>query len=277
MVWKNHEKKGLMVFLPLAGLLIFMLFPFIWTFITSIKAPAELYAQPIVYWPKQPGLQNYVRLFREVNFFRNMLNSGIVAILTVGISLLVSLLAAYAFSRYAFKGKYLVMGLFLLINMFPNILLLIPLYSTMRALKLLYTPFSLVIAYSTFTIPFSVWLLTGYLNDLPQALEEAGMVDGCNRRQAFIRIILPLTRPGIIATGIYIFITAWNEFIYAVMFTNEASRTIPVALQALVGQFNIQWDLLTAGGIVTIIPILIMFLIVQKKLIEGLTAGAVKG
>lgn len=200
-----------------------------------------------------------------------------VAGITSIISLFVSLLAAYSFARFNFKGKIFCMVSFLLINMFPPVLLLTPLFTIMRKLGLLYTPYSLMIAYSTFTIPFSVWLLTGYIQDLPVSLEEAAMVDGCSRLEAFIRITLPLTIPGIVATGIYIFITAWNEFIFALMFTNEATRTLPVALQTFIGQFEIQWGLLTAGGVVTTIPVVILFMLIQKKLVEGLTAGAVKG
>jgi multiple sugar transport system permease protein len=161
--------------------------------------------------------------------------------------------------------------------MFPSILLLVPLFSIMRVIHILYTPMALVLSYSTFTIPFSVWMLTGFLNDLPRALEEAAMIDGCSRIMAFMRIIMPIAIPGVVATGVYIFINSWNEYTYAVMFTNEATRTIPVALKLLVGEFNIQWGLLTAGGIITILPICVMFMFVQKSLIQGLTAGAVKG
>jgi multiple sugar transport system permease protein len=147
----------------------------------------------------------------------------------------------------------------------------------MRRLGLLYTPSSLLLAYTTFTIPFSVWLLTGYINDLPSSLEEAAMVDGANRAQAFIKIILPILVPCLVATGVYIFMQAWNEYTFAVMFTNEKNRTIPVALKNLVGQLGVQWDLLTAGGIITILPVCIMFFFAQRRLVEGLTAGAVKG
>jgi len=169
------------------------------------------------------------------------------------------------------------MGLFLTNNMFPNVLLLIPLYAIMRNLNLLYSPLSLVIAYATFTIPFSVWMLTGYLTDLPSSLEEAAMIDGANRAIAFIKVVLPVLMPSIIATGIYIFIQSWNEYTFAVLFTNEATRTIPVALKNLIGQLGVQWDLLTAGGIITIIPVCLMFFFAQKKLIQGMTAGSVKG
>lgn len=169
------------------------------------------------------------------------------------------------------------MTLFLCNNMFPTVLLLIPLYSIMRKMGLLYTPGALILSYTTFTIPFSVWLLNGFLNDLPLSLEEAALVDGCSRFTAFFKVILPILNPSLIATGVYIFMTSWNEYTFAVMFTNTATRTIPVALKSLIGQLGVQWDLLTAGGIVTIIPVCIMFFFAQKRLVEGMTAGAVKG
>ena len=264
-------------YIPLILLVIFALFPYLWTFLTSIKPEKELYTPVLRYLPRQPTLDNYSTLFNKTNFFKNMGNSFLIAGITSIISLFVSLLAAYSFARFNFKGKIFFMISFLLINMFPPVLLLTPLFTIMRKLGLLYTPYSLIIAYSTFTVPFSVWLLTGYIQDLPVSLEEAAMVDGCSRLEAFVKITLPLTIPGIIATGIYIFITAWNEFIFALMFTNEATRTLPVALQTFIGQFEIQWGLLTAGGVVTTIPVVVLFMFIQKKLVEGLTAGAVKG
>lgn len=273
----NLIKKMFYFAAPLAAILLFTLFPFVWTFLTSIKTQKELFTPVLRYLPSHPTFANYIELFRHMNFIKYLANSFFVASITAVCSLFVSLLAAYAFFRYSFRGKYLVLLSFLLINMFPSVLLLIPLYSIMRQVGLLFTPYALIIAYSTFTIPFSTWLLTGYLNDLPISLEEAAMVDGCNRRQAFIRILLPLTIPGVIATGIYIFITAWNEFVFAVMLTNESCRTLPVALQSFVGEFDVQWGLLSAGGIVTTLPIMLVFMVVQKKLVEGMTAGAVKG
>ena len=263
--------------LPLLLLLVFLLFPFYWTFVTSVKPSAELYQAHVTYWPKNFTWTSYTKLFSDFNFFKPMANSFIVALSTTLITLLVALLAAYAFSRFEFKGKRGFMILFLTNNMFPTVLLLIPLFTIMRKLGLLYTPSSLILAYTTFTIPFSVWLLNGYINDLPSSLEEAAMVDGANRAQAFIRIILPIMVPCLIATGVYIFMQSWNEYTFAVMFTNERNRTIPVALKNLIGQLGVQWDLLTAGGIVTIIPVCIMFFFAQKRLVEGLTAGAVKG
>lgn len=274
---KEIIRKILLVYLPLAALMLFLLFPFYWTFITSIKPESELYGKTVTYWPKKATFEAYKRLFTEFNFLKAMRNSFVVAGSATIVSLVVSLLAAYAFSRYRFKGRRILMAMFLTNNMFPTVLLLIPLYTIMRSLGILYTPLSLVLAYTTFTIPFSVWLLNGYMNDLPQSLEEAAMVDGATRFQAFIKIILPIMTPCLIATGVYIFMTAWNEYTFAVMFTNEGNRTIPVALKSLIGQLGVEWGLMTAGGIITIVPICVMFFFAQKRLVEGLTAGAVKG
>ncbi|WP_101698265.1 carbohydrate ABC transporter permease [Clostridium minihomine] len=270
-------QKFLLLYLPLIVMLLFLLFPFYWTFVTSIKPESELYGSVITYWPQNVTFESYKKLFVDFNFLKPMGNSLLVAAITTIISLVVSMLAAYAFSRYRFAGRKAFMILFLTNNMFPTVLLLIPLYAIMRSMGLLYTPMSLVLSYTTFTIPFSVWLLNGFINDLPLSLEEAAMVDGCNRAQAFTRIIFPVLVPCLVATGVYIFMTSWNEYTFAVMFTNESNRTIPVALKNLIGQLGVQWDLLTAGGIITIIPVCIMFFFAQKRLVEGLTAGAVKG
>jgi multiple sugar transport system permease protein len=277
---KNKQNifiKIAVLYVPLTLLLLFLLFPFYWTFVTSIKPEKELYGSLITYWPQIPTFESYKKLFVDFNFLQPMYNSFLVAIITTVLSLSVSVLAAYAFSRFKFKGKKVFMMLFLTNNMFPTVLLLIPLYAIMRSIGILYTPMSLVLSYTTFTIPFSVWLLNGYLNDLPMSLEEAAVVDGANRAQAFTKIIFPVLVPCLVATGVYIFMTSWNEYTFAVMFTNQANRTIPVALKNLIGQLGVQWDLLTAGGIITIIPVCILFFFAQKRLVEGLTAGAVKG
>ena len=266
-----------LLWVPLVIFLLFLLFPFYWTFVTSLKLPEELHSLKVIYWPQNPSFQAYSHLFGQYNFLHPMKNSLVVAIITTLISLSVSTLAAYAFSRFRFVGRKPLMVLFLTNNMFPTVLLLIPLFTIMRKMGLLYNPASLVLSYTTFTIPFSVWLLTGYLNDLPIALEEAAMIDGANRAQGFLRIVLPLLLPCMLATGVYIFMQSWNEYTFAVLFTNETSRTIPVSLKMLVGQLGVQWDLITAGGIITVIPVCIMFFFAQKRLVAGLTAGAVKG
>lgn len=274
---KHPIRRVLLLFLPLTVILLFLLFPYYWTLVTSLKPNAELYSTQVVYWPANPTLNAYTQLFGQFNFLKPMANSFVVAIVTTALSLTVSMLAAYSFSRFRYKGRKFLMVLFLTNNMFPTVLLLIPLFTIMRQFNILYTPTALVLSYTTFTIPFSVWLLNGYLNDLPMSLEEAAMVDGANRAQAFLRIILPVLIPCLLATGVYIFMQSWNEYTFAVLFTNDSNRTVPVALKSLIGQFGVQWELLTAGGIITVIPVCFLFFFAQKKLVAGLTSGAVKG
>ena len=273
-IGEKNLSRVFLLWIPLVLFLLFLLFPFYWTFVTSIKLPEELHSLKVIYWPQHPTFQAYSHLFGQYNFLHPMKNSLIVAAITTVVSLTVSTLAAYAFSRFRFRGRKL---LFLTNNMFPTVLLLIPLFTIMRKLGLLYKPASLVLSYTTFTIPFSVWLLNGYLNDLPLSMEEAAMIDGADRAKAFTRIVLPVLLPCLLATGVYIFMQSWNEYTFAVLFTNENSRTIPVSLKMLVGQLGVQWDLITAGGIITVIPVCIMFFFAQKRLVAGLTAGAVKG
>ena len=274
---KDTLKTVFLVYLPLLILLIFLLFPFYWIIVTSLKSNSDLYSSSVQYWPQHPTIDAYRHLISQNNFFHPLKNSFIVAAVTTVISLTVSTLAAYAFSRFRFKGRKPLMMIFLTNNMFPTVLLLIPLYTMMRKINLLYTPWALVLSYTTFTIPFSVWLLNGYMNDLPVSLEEAAMIDGATRAKAFLKIDLPLLLPCLLATGVYIFMQSWNEYTFAVLFTNENNRTIPVALKNLIGQLGVQWELITAGGVIAIIPVCIMFFFAQKRLVAGLTAGAVKG
>ncbi len=272
---KNLQKLGVAV--CLAVIIIFILFPFYWMFVTSIKPDEELYGLAVTYWPKNLTWASYNKLFSRFHYLKYFKNSMIVAATTTVLSLTISTMASYAFSRYRFRGRKLLQCMFLSNNMFPAVLLLIPLYTIMRKLSILYTPLAMILANTTFTIPFSIWMLNGYMNDIPSSLEEAAMVDGANRFQAFVKIIMPVLLPCQIAVGVYIFMTSWNEYTFANLFSNSASRTIPVALRTLIGELGVEWGMMTAGGVITILPVLIMFFFVQKRLISGLTAGAVKG
>jgi multiple sugar transport system permease protein len=222
-------------------------------------------------------VENYTRLFATVGFGRNLLDSLIVSSGTVLVGLSLSITAAYSFSRFEFRAKRILMLQFLLINMFPLVLLILPLFVLMRVLGLLDTHLALIIANSTIAIPFSIWMMVSYMNGIPRSLDEAAMTDGCSRFGALFRVVLPLCVPGIIATGIYIFITSWNEYLYALTLGGRNVRTITVAVQTLIGEYEVQWGLLTAGGIVGAMPATVLFLLVQKRLISGLTQGAVKG
>lgn len=272
---KSTVRRILAVDLPMALILVFTLSPYLWMFLTSITEEKRLFTDG----PSLTGatLANYIRLFETVGFHSYLLHSFIIAAGTVVVGLTLSVTAAYSFSRFRFFGKRILLLQFLLINMFPVVLLIPPLFVLMRVFGLIDTHLALIIANATVAIPFSVWMMTSYMNGIPKSLDEAAMTDGCSRLGALWRVVLPLCTPGIIATGIYIFITAWNEYLYALTLGGRNVRTITVAIQTLIGEYEVEWGLLTAGGIVGAMPATILFLIVQKRLISGLTQGAVKG
>ena len=266
------------LWLPLAAWLGFVLAPYAWMFITSIKPPDELYTKVVDYWPRRPTFEGYRLLLESTPFLIYMRNSGIVALSTCAVALVVAVSAAYCFSRLHFRGKGILLFGFLVTQLFPSVLLVLPLFLIMRSLGILNTPPALILAHSTFAVPFSTWLLTGFFNAIPRELDEAATIDGCSRLQAFRFVLLPLSAPGLAAALTYIFIYSWNEFIYALTFTADLrARTIPVGLHTFMGEFIIRWDLLTAGGVITALPIVFFFMLVQRHLIAGLTAGAVKG
>ncbi|MGR3660162.1 MAG: carbohydrate ABC transporter permease [Paracoccaceae bacterium] len=261
--------------LPMLAIVAFALGPYLWMLATSLTQESKLFTEGPSF--ANTTIANYIRLFKTVGFHKNMLHSLIIASGTVVVGLLLSVTAAYAFSRFSFRGQKILMIQFLIINMFPIILLILPLFIMMKNLGLIDTHLGLIIANSTIAIPFSVWMMTSYINSIPKSLDEAAMTDGCTRLGALWRVVLPLCTPGIIATGIYIFITAWNEYLYALTLGGRNVRPITVAIQTLIGEYQIEWGLLTTGGIVGALPTTILFLIVQKRLVGGLTQGAVKG
>jgi multiple sugar transport system permease protein len=263
--------------LPVLLIVIFALAPFAWMILTSLTPSDRLAATSVSLSPSGWGLDNYVRLFEQTSFLGNMGHSLIIAIGTVVLGLGVSVTAAYAFSRFRFAGRKAIMLQFLLVNMFPVVLLILPLFVLMRRLGLLDTHFSLILANATVAIPFAVWMLTSYVGAIPRSLDEAAMIDGCSRLTALRRVVLPLAMPGIISTGIYIFITAWNEYLYALTLGGKNVRTVTVAIQTLIGEYQIEWGLLAAGGVIGALPATLLFLLVQRRLIGGLTQGAVKG
>jgi multiple sugar transport system permease protein len=269
-------KKLLTTYLPITLILLFAIGPYVWTGISSITLEKELYRPDFRFFPENPTIENYVRLFTKLNFAANMIDSLIIAIATAVVGLLITVPASYSFSRFNFKGKKILLMQFLVINMFPIMLLIIPLFIMMKVLHLMDTYFALIIAYSTFTIPFSVWMMTSFFNAIPTELDKAAQIDGCTRIGAMIRVVLPVVMPGVLSTGIYIFITAWNEYLYAAILTNSSVRTIPIALQNMIGEYQIEWGLLTAGGVLSALPVIILFFFIQKQLISGMTAGAVK-
>lgn len=263
--------------LPVLLIVVFAMGPFAWMVLTSLTPTEALNATGVSVSPAGWSLDNYVRLLQQTSFLDNMLDSLIIACGTVVLGLAVAVTAAYAFSRFRFAGRKLLMLQFLLINMFPIVLLILPLFVLMRKAGILDTHFGLILANATVAIPFAVWMLTSYVGAIPKSLDEAAMIDGCSRLTALRRVVLPLMMPGIISTGIYIFITAWNEYLYALTLGGRNVRPVTVAIQTLIGEYQIEWGLLAAGAVVGAMPATILFLLVQRRLIGGLTQGAVKG
>lgn len=253
--------------------------PFVWMVLTSLKQPNELFTNPVRILPSG-GLfwDAYRQVWTEGNFGRYFLNSLYVSVISTAVSVLLAVLAALGFARYSIiGGNYLLLGV-LLSQLFPLVLLVPPYYALMRNLGILNSHLSLIIAYISFALPFSIWMLTGYLRAIPVELEEAAMVDGTTRLGAHLRITLPLAGPGLAATVIYCFILAWNEFLFATTFiTSPQLRTLPIGLQAFIGEYQTDWNLLMAGAVVTTLPVVLLFIFLQRFLVAGLTAGAVKG
>ncbi len=258
---------------------IFALFPLVWTGLTSLKQNTDVITAEMQYLPHNPTLENYFELWSRKSFVTLFGNSVVITVMTVSLCLLVGTSAAYAFSRYRFTGRNAALVGFLLIRMFPMVLMLIPLFIIMRNLNLLNTRIGLALAYTTFLLPIATWMLKGFFDAIPPDLEDAARIDGATRAGAIVRVVLPLAAPGVAATAVLTAIAAWNEFLFALMFTtNEASQTWPVGLHLLVGEeFNLPWGLLSAGGIISILPIIVFFVLAQKSLVRGLMQGAVKG
>jgi multiple sugar transport system permease protein len=252
--------------------------PYLIMLLTSLTPQSQLVAAGSSMLPKHPTLAAYGELFAKTPFPQYLANSVVTALFTVAFSLLIAMTAAISLSRFRFRGRSAVLTSLLVAQLFPAVLLVIPLEVELRTMGLLDSHWGLVLVYSTFATPFATFLLKSFLDGLPRELDEAATIDGCSPLQMIWHILLPLMRPGLTASGTYIFIFAWNEFLYALTFTQTtAAQTIPVGLSMFIGEYQIRWDLLTAGGVLAALPVLIGFMLVQKQLVSGLTAGAVKG
>jgi len=279
---RSHRRRqrayDVFAYLVMIGVAFFAAFPIIWTFLTSLKDEADIVTTHMQYLPLRPTLQNYITLWGRSGFTTLFINSAIVTALTVIICLSIGICGAYSISRYRFWGRSGLLVFYLVIRMFPAVLMLIPIFIMLKTLRLLDTHLGLALAYTTFLLPVCIWMLKSFFDAIPPELEDAGRVDGCTRLGALIRIALPLARPGVAATAVLVAIGAWNEFLFALMLTTSAgSRTWPVGLQLMVGEFQLPWGLLSAGGIISIIPIVLFFALAQRALVRGLMAGALRG
>jgi arabinogalactan oligomer/maltooligosaccharide transport system permease protein len=261
-------------------MVIISVFPLLLIILTSFKRPGDIFTTSVQLFPPHPTLDNYVQVLTGQNgvFFTWALNSLKISLLTTVVGVLFSAPAAYALSRWNFLGKQTVMLSFLITQMFPGVLLLVPLYNLYVQFNLIDNHYGLVIAYATTALPFSVWMLKNFFDAVPKELDEAAFMDGLGSFGTFWRIVLPLTIPGIAVVGFFNFMASWNEFLLAFTFLNDVHNiTLPVGIKDYVHQFGADWHLLTAAAVLVTIPVLIIFLWAQRYLITGLTGGSVKG
>ena len=273
-------RRLMTLYLPLSLASILLLFPFYWMLITSIKTDRELIdLNGLPFWVFQPTLEHYRVLFAETGFLRWALNTLTISVVATAISLVCSILAGYSLARLRFRGAGAIAGAIFVTYLVPQTLLFLPLLEVVRQLGLSNTLWSMILTYPTILIPFSTWLLMGYFRSIPRELEESALIDGASRLRAMTQIVLPLALPGILSAGIFAFTLSWNEFIYALVFTNSTDiKTIPVGVVTELVKGDVYfWGSLMAGALLGSVPVALIYSFFVEHYVGGLTAGAVKG
>jgi trehalose/maltose transport system permease protein len=260
-------------------IVVFSVYPFLYTIATSFKTGNALFGTTL--FPTDPTWRNYVQLFEgRQPFGRHLLNSIMVATVTVTVAMLMAVTASYALGRINFKGKSALLLAILAVSMFPQVAVLSGMFELMQALGLYNKAIGLVVPYTIFTLPFTVWILTTFMRGLPKELEEAAIMDGCGPLRIIFQVFMPLLAPALVSTGLLAFIGAWNEFLFALTFVSEDSeRTVPVSISLISGAtaFEVPWGSIMAASVIVTVPLVILVLVFQQKIVSGLTAGAVKG
>lgn len=275
--WKRLLRLALLWVLNLV-FLFFFLFPFYWQTITALKPESELYSYPVRWLPSHIDWSHFHNVFAGFGFGQNVLNSVIVATSTTFISLLLGTLAAYAIARLPLPAKRTILVLVIVMVTFPGIALVASLFIFLRDFSLIDTYWALIIPYVAFSLPFAIWVLTNFFREIPAELSEQAEVDGCTPVQSLVRVILPLSTPALVTAGLLIFIGAWNEFLFAYTFTNKPSMyTIPVAITYFNGLHSVPWGEISAASDIVALPIITLVLIFQRRIVQGLTAGSLKG
>lgn len=275
---RDRLTGNLILYVALTMAAIFAFFPIYWMLATSLRPNTEVFAFPPTLLPQTYTLEHYQNFIRNPQLLRYLGNSLLIASTTAITSLVVSTYAAYAFSKFRFTGRRSLMFLVLSAQMFPQALLLITLYLMFAQLKLLNTYLVLVLSFTTFTLPLCIWMLKGYFDQIPNDLIEAAKVDGANQLQIIHRVLVPITRPALVATGLFAFMRGWNDFIYALTLVGKDKQTLPPGLVlTYVGEFQAQWADMMAASLLVSLPLVIGFIVFQRQIVSGLTAGAVKG
>jgi trehalose/maltose transport system permease protein len=285
--WLRRSPVGRFVaklpfWLLIAAIFVYALFPFYWAVRSAFTPQTELFNTPVQYFPDHPTLANFREIFSTSFFTRALINSTIVAASVTLISLAIGSLAAYALGRFRFRGRSAVLYLMLSMTIFPQIAILGALYTMITDFHLYDRVGALILTYLIFTLPFTVWVLTSFMRALPGDLEEAAYVDGATPLQVFYKVLLPLIAPGLVTTGLLAFIAAWNEYLYALSFIQSTEKyTVPLAITSFVGKsgssFQVPWGQIMAATVIVTLPLVTATLILQRRILAGLTAGAVKG
>jgi multiple sugar transport system permease protein len=265
-------------YVVLITLLILVVFPFYWMIVTSFKSEDQMRSLTSMFWPAPFATENYDQLIKKTEFVSWFRNSVVVSVSSTLVAVAIGTLGAYALARLKFLGRGFMASATLITYLVPPSILFIPLYAQIKTLGMANSLAGLIAAYPSFTVPFVTWLLMGYFESIPEELEEAAMIDGATRFGAFRRIVLPLAAPGLLAAGLYAFTQAWNEFLYALVFITDARlRTLPVGLASFITGDVYGWGYLMAGAVLTTLPVIAAYIYLQKYMVEGLTAGSVKG
>ncbi len=271
----TQKQKRLFITIIVWALVIIYLVPTLWFFLTSFKTRVDAFAMP----PKlffDPIIKNYIVILQDTSFLRYYMNSVIIAISTCGLSLVIGVPAAYAFSSFDFKKKEDLAFWVLSTRMAPPILVILPFYLFFKEIHLLNTRIAMIIVYTTFNLAFVVWMMKGYFDSMPKDLEEAARIDGATRLHALVRIIIPMSAPGLAASMVFAFIMSWNEYFYALILSGSRSQTVPVAINAFITLVGIRWGQVAAAGTLILIPVILFGVIVRRYIVSGLTMGAIK-
>ena len=255
-----------------------MIFPFYWMLNTSLKPASEVFVSPPTFVSSHWSLDAYATLFATRSLGRYFLNSLIVAVGSTVLSVFLAALAAYGLTRFFPRGATPFVMFLLFTKMLPETLLIIPYFRLMSELGLLNTHLALILAYSSFALPFSVWMLIGFFRSIPREIDEAAMMDGASVLQTFVRVVLPLARPGLVAVALFTFLIAWNSYVWALVLTTDASMfVLSVGIANMVGEYRVQWNELMAASVVAALPVMVLYSLLERHLVNAITAGAVKG
>lgn len=278
---KKHLRRGwfgdTVSYTYLTVLAIIAVFPLAWIILSSIKGKGEIASNPTAFFPKEISFENYRIVFEQMGFGTNVANSILIAGCTTIVAIIISCLGAYGIVRFMPRFGNAITRVLITTYMFPAILLAVPYSIIMGKLGLVNSRFGLIVVYMTFSVPYAVWLLVGFFKTVPLEIEEAARVDGASKMQTFIKVVMPIVAPGVVAVAIYTFINAWNEFLYSLILMNSSSKmTAAVALKSLEGQEVLDWGVMMAASTVVVVPSVIFFMLIQKKIAGGLAQGSIK-